>query len=101
MPPFVFGDLSIIQLLCRHSGETNTYLGPNLRSWCAGGRAGNGSKSSFTISYVLPTKHTLASLPKPKPPIRLRLVEPEIIASYRFRGNSPSDATVRTASSLR
>ena len=66
----------------------------------AAGSAGKVGASSFTISYVLPKKHTLASLPKPKPPIRLRLVEPEIVASYRFRGNSPSDAAVRAADSL-
>ena len=57
--------------------------------------AGNAGASSYRISFVLPSKHTVATLPRPKPPINIKLMEPEIVASYRFRGNSPSEATVR------
>ena len=57
--------------------------------------AGGAGASSYRISFVLPSKHTVATLPRPKPPIAIRIEEPEIVASYRFRGNSPSEATVR------
>ena len=50
------------------------------------------------VSFVLPPRYSLASLPQPTDArIRIRLVPGHVAAVYRFKGNSPDKATVRVS----